>query len=46
MVSKLLGISQQAYAKLESPLKTNPSLVTIQKLSEALEVDFIFNLAA
>ncbi len=46
VVSKRLGISQQAYARLESPLKANPSLATIQKLSEALEVDFVFSLAA
>ena len=45
-VAKELGVTQQAYAKLEAPFKTNPSLSTIQKLSEALEVDFISDLAA
>jgi predicted RNase H-like HicB family nuclease len=45
-VAKTLGITQQAYAKLEAPLKTNPSLSTIQKLSEALGVDIVLDLAA
>ncbi len=44
--AKQIGISQQAYAKLEAPMKTNPSLATIQKISEALDIDFIFDLAA
>jgi antitoxin HicB len=44
-VAKQLGISQQAYAKLEAPLKANPSLLTIQKISEALDVEFILDLA-
>jgi predicted RNase H-like HicB family nuclease/DNA-binding XRE family transcriptional regulator len=41
-----LFISQQAYAKLETPLKSNPALSTVQKLSEALELDFDLILAA
>jgi len=45
-VAKQLGITQQAYAKLEAPLKSNPSLSTIQKLSVALNVDFVLDLAA
>ena len=45
-VAKFMGISQQAYAKLEMPHKTNPSLTTIQKLSEALNINFEMNLAS
>ena len=45
-VADMLEISQQAYAKLESPGKANPSLKTIQKLAETLEVEFSFDLAA
>ena len=45
-VAKRLGITQQAYAKLEIPLKTNPSLSTLQKLSDALDVELLFDLAA
>lgn len=41
-----LSISQQAYAKLETPLKSNPALSTVQKLSEALDLDFDLVLAA
>lgn len=37
--AKRLGISQQGYAKLESPTKTNPSLTTLQKISEALGIE-------
>ena len=37
-VAKKLGISQQAYAKLEIPKSSNPSLLTIQKLSDALNL--------
>ena len=46
--ARKLGITQQAYARLEIPMKTNPSLVTLKKLSEALDldVDFSFDLAA
>lgn len=45
-VADRLGITQQAYAKLESPLKSNPALATIQKLSEALDLEFELKLAA
>ncbi|MGK5081810.1 type II toxin-antitoxin system HicB family antitoxin [Bdellovibrionota bacterium FG-1] len=38
-VAKRLDISQQAYAKIETPLKTNPSLQTIQRISVALDAD-------
>ena len=41
-VANKLSISQQAYARLEIPLKSNPSLLTIQKLSKALNTDFHF----
>jgi len=37
-VARKLAISQQAYAKLESP-RGNPSLETIKRLSEALNAD-------
>ena len=45
-VAEKLSISQQAYAKLETPLKSNPALATIQKLSEALDLEFDLILAA
>lgn len=38
-VAKRLEITQQAYAKLETPLKTNPSLQTIERISSALDTD-------
>lgn len=45
-VARKLGISQQAYAKIETPLKTNPSLHTIQRISTALDADVDLLLAA
>jgi antitoxin HicB len=45
-VAKRLGISQQAYAKLEIPDTANPSLTTIQNICEALKVDLDFDLVA
>ncbi len=45
-VAQKLGISQQAYAKLETPLKTNPSLSTIQRLADALDANFDLKLTA
>lgn len=45
-IAKKLGISQQAYAKLESPRKSNPSLKTIQKLKDALELEVHLDLVA
>lgn len=45
-VADRLDISQQAYAKLETPLKTNPSLTTIQKLSDALDAEIDIQVAA
>lgn len=45
-VADLLGVTQQAYAKLETPLKSNPALATIQKLSVALDLEFELILAA
>lgn len=45
-VARLLGISQQAYAKFESPDSTNPSLETIQKLSYALDIEIELKLVA
>ena len=44
-VAKKLGISQQAYARLETPFKSNPSLSTIEKLSYALDATLELNLA-
>lgn len=38
-VAKKLGVSQQAYAKLESPTKTNPSLATLQKIARSLDAE-------
>lgn len=35
-VARKLKISQQAYAKMESPFTANPSLSTIQSISSAL----------
>lgn len=45
-VAKRLEISQQAYAKLEMPLKANPSLQTIQRISNVLDADVDTLLAA
>lgn len=45
-VAKRLGITQQAYAKFESPDSTNPSLKTIKKLAEALELGSSYQLVA
>ncbi len=45
-VAKKLGISQQSYAKLEIPAKTNPSLSTLKKLAQALDIELHFELAA
>ncbi len=42
--AKLLGVSQQAYAKLEQPKKSNPSLITLQKLVSALDLDIEFKM--
>jgi predicted RNase H-like HicB family nuclease/DNA-binding XRE family transcriptional regulator len=38
-VAKKLEISQQAYAKLELPLKSNPSLKTIQNIGQKLGIE-------
>lgn len=45
-VADRLEISQQAYAKLETPEKSNPSLTTLQKLSDALDAEIDIHLAA
>lgn len=45
-VARLLGISQQAYAKFESPDTTNPSLDTIQKLADVLDLEVELKLVA
>ncbi len=42
-VAKRLGISQQAYAKLETPAISNPSLDTIQRVSKTLNFEIAFN---
>lgn len=39
--AKKLKISQQAYAKLESPKTTNPSLSTIKKIAGSLQVSVL-----
>ena len=44
--AKKLGISQQAYAKLESAHTTNPSLSTIQKLTKFLDFTVDFKIAS
>jgi len=36
--AKAIGISQQAYARLESATRANPSLSTLQRISELLQV--------
>jgi len=38
-IAHQLNISQQAYAKLELPNKTNPSLETIQKIAQCLGIE-------
>ena len=45
-VARKPGITQQSYAKLELPLKTNPSLAILQKLSNTLNIEFHFDIAA
>jgi antitoxin HicB len=45
-VAKKLGITQQAYARLETPYKSNPSLSTIDKISKAFDVVLELKLAA
>jgi len=37
-VAEKIGVSQQAYRKLEIPGKSNPTLKTVTKLIEALEL--------
>ena len=37
--AKKLGVTQQAYARLESPTRTNPSLTTLQKIADSLDVE-------
>jgi len=44
--AKKLGISQQAYAKLESAHTANPSLSTIQKLTKFLDFTVDFKIAS
>ncbi len=44
-VAKKLGVSQQAYAKLETP-NCNPSLDTIKRLSDALNVEIDLKLVS
>ena len=44
--AKKLGISQQAYAKLESAHTSNPSLSTIQKLTKYLDFTVDFKIAS
>jgi len=46
LMAQRIGISQQAYAKLEIPSKSNPSLKTVDKISKALGIQLTFNLAA
>ena len=43
-IAKELGITQQAYAKLENPIKTNPSLSTLKKLSKVLDMPYLLGL--
>ena len=45
-IAKKLGITQQTYAKLEAALKTSLSLTALQKLSEALNIELHFDIAA
>ena len=44
-IAKRLGISQQAYQKLENPRKCNPTVKTLEKISgvlkKKLEVSFV-----
>ena len=45
-VAKKLNISQKAYVKLENSQKANPSLSTIQKLSDVLELELQLKIGA
>lgn len=42
-MARRVGISQQAYAKLETPSKSNPSLKTVEKITKALSIQLTFN---
>jgi antitoxin HicB len=44
-VAKALGISQQAYRKLEVPGKSNPTLRTLERLSEVLGLELTLRAA-
>lgn len=45
-VAAKLGVTQQAYAKLETPLSANPTLTTIKKLSDTLKARIKIEMAA
>ena len=44
-IAHKIGVSQQAYAKLEDPKNANPSLTTIQKISKILQMEIDFKVA-
>ncbi|HED05891.1 MAG TPA: type II toxin-antitoxin system HicB family antitoxin [Ignavibacteria bacterium] len=41
-MARLLGVSYQAYQKLENPSKSNPTIKTIEKVSKSLNKELIF----
>jgi len=44
-VAKELGVTQQAYRKFETPGKSNPTLQTLQRISEVLGLELILRAA-
>lgn len=45
-VARKLGIDAAQYAKFELPQQANPSLATISKLADILDIDISFDLAS
>ena len=43
-IAKKLGISYQAYQKLENPRKCNPTVKTLEKISEVLGKNLVISL--
>ena len=43
-IAKMLGISYQAYQKLENPRKCNPTLKTLEKIAKTFERELELNI--
>lgn len=44
-IASMLGISYQAYQKLENPRKCNPTIKTLEKIADILDKDLEVALA-